>query len=122
MSTPEPGVLPFPLTDGESLVRHGRANMQRGAETVGGTLYLTTERLVFVGHAFNVRSGPSEVPLALIAEVGTARTKLLGVIPLMPNSIAVTLREGTVQSFVVTGRAAWIDAITHAREGGAPAR
>lgn len=122
MSTPEPGVLPFPLTDGESLVRNGRANMQRGAETVGGTLYLTTERLVFVGHAFNVRSGPSEVPLALIAEVGTAWTKLLGVIPLMPNSIAVTLRDGTVQSFVVTGRATWIDAIIHAREGGAPAR
>lgn len=122
MSTPEPGVLPFPLTDGESLVRNGRANMQRGAETVGGTLYLTTERLVFVGHAFNVRSGPSEVPLALIAEVGTAWTKLLGVIPLMPNSIAVTLRDGTVQSFVVAGRATWIDAIIHAREGGAPAR
>lgn len=118
MSTPEPGVLPFPLTEGESLVRNGRANMQRGAETVGGTLYLTTERLVFVGHAFNVRSGPSEVPLALIAEVGTAWTKLLGVIPLMPNSIAVTLRDGTVLSYVVTGRTSWIEAIAQARGGG----
>ncbi|WP_299299071.1 hypothetical protein [uncultured Brachybacterium sp.] len=118
MSTQDHAVLPFPLAAGESLVRSGGANMQRGAETAGGKLFLTTERLVFVGHAFNVRSGPSEVPLALIAEVGTAWTKLLGVIPLMPNSIAVTLRDGTVLSYVVTGRTSWIEAIAQARGGG----
>lgn len=118
----DPGVLPFTLAPEEQLLRHGRGNMQRGAETAGGKLFLTTERLVFVAHSFNVRSGSSEVPLALIAEVGTAWTKLLGKLPLLPNSIAVTLRDGSVQSFVVTGRDAWIDAIDHAREGGANAR
>ena len=122
MSAPDPGPLPFPLAPGESLVRSGGANMQRGAETAGGKLYLTTERLVFIAHSFNLRSGPSEVPLALIADVGTAWTKLLGVLPLVPNSIAVTLRDGTVHSYVVTGRGAWIAAITQARGGGAPAR
>lgn len=122
MSAPDPAVLPFPLAAGESLVRSGSGNMQRGAETAGGKLYLTTERLVFIAHSFNLRSGPSEVPLALIAEVSTAWTKLFGVLPLVPNSISVTLRDGTVHSFVVTGRTAWVSAITHARESGAPAR
>lgn len=118
----DPGVLPFTLAPDEQLLRHGRANMQRGAETAGGKLFLTTERLVFVAHSFNVRSGSSEVPLALIGEVATSWTKLLGKLPLLPNSIAVTLRDGTVHSFVVPGRDAWIDAIDHAREGGADAR
>lgn len=118
MSDPDPAVLPFSLAAGESLVRSGGANMQRGAETAGGKLFLTSERLVFLAHAFNIGSGPSEVPLGLIAEVGTAWTKLLGVIPLMPNSIAVTLRDGTVLSYVVTGRKAWIEAIAQARGGG----
>ena len=122
MSIEDPAVLPFPLAAGESLVRSGSANMQRGAETAGGKLFLTTARLVFIAHSFNVRSGPSELPLTLVAEVGTAWTKLLGVLPLLPNSIAIALRDGTVRSFVVTGRAAWIAAITHARGGGAPAR
>lgn len=122
MSAPDPAVVPFPLAPGETLVRSGGANMQRGAETAGGKLFLTTERLVFIAHSFNVRRGPSEVQLAVIAEVGTAWTKLLGVLPLMPNSIAVTLRDGTVHSYVVTGRGAWITAITQARGEGAPAR
>ncbi|HEX7353167.1 hypothetical protein [Brachybacterium sp.] len=122
MSAPDSAALPFPLAAGETLLRSGGANMQRGAETAGGKLYLTSERLVFIAHSFNVRSGPSEVPLAIIAEVGTAWTKLFGVLPLLPNSLAVTLRDGTVHSFVVTGRGAWIVEITRAREGGAPAR
>lgn len=103
-------------------MRSGAANMQRGAETAGGKLYLTTERLVFTAHSLNLRSGPSEVPLTEVAEVDAVWTKLLGVLPLLPNSVALTLRDGTVHSFVVTGRGAWIAAITQARGGGAPAR
>lgn len=121
-SGPAPAPLPFLLGEGEELLRHGRANMQRGAETAGGALHLTTERLVFVAHSFNVRRGPSEIQLALIAEVGTAWTKFLGVVPLAPNSMAVTLRDGQVLSFVVPARKAWIEAIEQARGGGVVAR
>ncbi|MGO1600485.1 MAG: GRAM domain-containing protein [Brachybacterium sp.] len=122
MSARDRAALPFPLAPGETLVRSGAANMQRGAETAGGKLYLTTERLVFTAHSLNLRSGPSEVPLTEVAEVDAVWTKLLGVLPLLPNSVALTLRDGTVHSFVVTGRGAWIAAITQARGGGAPAR
>ena len=115
------GSLPFPLGQGEELVRSSAANMQRGAETAGGKLYLTTQRLVFIAHSFNVQRGPSEIPLQLIRDVGGAWTKLLGVLPLVPNSIAVTLHDGTVHSFVVTGRSSWITAITQARGGSTPA-
>lgn len=122
MSGPDASPLPFPLSEGETLLRSGRANMQRGAETVGGKLYLTSERMVFIAHSFSVRSGPSEVPLALIAEVSTAWTKLFGVLPLMPNSLALTLRDGSARSFVVPGRGAWIAAIDEARRDGRTAR
>lgn len=115
------GSPPFPLGQDEELVRSGSANMQRGAETAGGKLYLTTERLVFIPHSFNVQRGPSEIPLSLIKDVGGTWTKLFGVLPLVPNSIAVTLHDGTAHSFVVTGRGSWIAAITEARAGSAPA-
>ncbi|MDN5820621.1 MAG: GRAM domain-containing protein, partial [Brachybacterium sp.] len=92
MSARDRAALPFPLAPGEALVRSGVANMQRGAETAGGKLYLTTERLVFTAHSLNLRSGPSEVPLTEVAEVDAVWTKLLGVLPLLPNSVALTLR------------------------------
>ena len=36
------------LKDGEKIVKKSSANHQRGIEAVGGMLYLTTARLIFV--------------------------------------------------------------------------
>lgn len=122
MSAPRGGELPFPLEPGEQLLRSGRANMQRGAETVGGTLHLTSDRLVFVPHSLNLSSAPSGLRLADIAAVAPAWTKLLGVLPLANNSLALTLRDGNVESYVVPGRKDWMDAIDRARGGDASVR
>lgn len=51
----------------ENLIRDGAANLQRGIETVGGWLYLTTRRLVFEAHALNVQSGATVIPLRDVA-------------------------------------------------------
>ena len=99
------------LVAGETIVKEGGANHQRGAETVGGRLYLTTQRLLFESHAFNIRTGPTIIYFQDISDVEPSWTKFLGLIPLAPNSIKVVSREGREHSFVVSGRDEWIRAI-----------
>ena len=100
-----------PLQPGETLVKEGRANLQRGVESVGGHLYLTDRRLIFESHRFNVQSGPTEIPLPDVVDMRKVWTKFLGLIPIAPNSIAVTTRDGQVRQLVCSGRDAWLEAI-----------
>ena len=98
------------LQPGESVLREGGANLQRGWEAVGGRLFLTDQRLCFESHAFNVQSGPVEIPLAAITALRPAWTKFLGFLPVFPNSLVVRAGE-TEYSFVLHGRQQWADAI-----------
>lgn len=100
-----------PLAAGETVIKEGKANHQRGAETVGGNLYLTTQRLIFESHSFNIQTGATEISVGEVARVEPVWTKFLNMIPLMPNSISVTTKAGLENSFVVTGRSEWITAI-----------
>lgn len=105
------------LHPGESILKEGRANMQRGLETVGGKLTLTTQRLLFEAHGLNFQRGATELWLQQVASQKGGWTKFLGVLPMVPNSIVLTLADGQEFSFVVTGRAAWLTAIEQARGG-----
>jgi hypothetical protein len=87
------------------------ANLQRGIETVGGRLWLTTERLVFESHGFNVQTGTTVIDREEISSAEPCWTRFLGLIPLAPNSLAVTLRDGTTHRFVLWGRREWAAAI-----------
>ena len=106
-----------PLLPGETVQKEGAANCQRGQETVGGRLNCTNQRLVFESHAINVNTGTTVVELNQIVAVRPVWTKFLGLIPLAPNSFEVQLRDGTTQSFVVTGRAEWIALVERLRAG-----
>jgi hypothetical protein len=99
------------LIAGETIVRESAANHQRGIETVGGRLYLTSQRLVFESHAFNIQSGPTVIALQDIVSVEPAWTRFLNLIPMMPNSIKVATRDGQEHSFVVFGRGEWMRVI-----------
>src|SRR6476646_9112506 len=92
-------IVPPTLDVGEQVIREGAANMQRGWEAVGGRLFLTNRKLLFQSHRFNIQSGPSEIPLHDIADVQTGWTKLLGLVPVAPNSIVVRQRNGLVARF-----------------------
>lgn len=105
------------LHPGETVLKEGRANMQRGLETVGGKVTLTTQRLLFEAHALNLQRGATEVWLQQVVGQKGGWTKFLGAIPMVPNSIVLTLADGQELSFVVTGRAAWLAAIEQARGG-----
>ena len=100
------------LRPNENLFREGTANLQRGAETVGGWLFLTDQRLFFQSHSFNVQTGATDIPLSQVRGTRLCWTKFLGLIPLLPNSLAVTLANGVEHRFVVFGRKEWAAAIS----------
>lgn len=96
---------------GESMVKEGPANLQRGIEAVGGKLSLTDQRLVFESHALNVQTGATEIELANVTGTETCWTKFLGLVPIAPNSLAVRTEGGEDYRFVLWGRDSWITAI-----------
>ncbi len=103
------------LNPGEQELKSGRANLQRGRETVGGRLTLTNQRMLFTAHQFNVQSGATEIPLEAIRGTRPVWTKFLNLIPLAPNSLAVLTIDGTEFRFVLSGRSHWQEAIGAAR-------
>ena len=98
------------LVANETPVKEGVANLQRGAETVGGKLYLTNQRLIFESTAFNIQIGATIVLLQDISETKPCWTKFLNLIPIAPNSLAVSTSDGE-RRFVLFGRKAWKVAI-----------
>ena len=99
------------LRTGEKLIHEGGANLHRGWEAVGGHLYLTSQRLLFQSHSFNVQTGNAEIPLAEVASLRLCWTKFLGIIPVFPNSLAIHTADGSEHRFVVQARQSWSDAI-----------
>ena len=99
----------------EKITRSGVANLQRGAETVGGKLYLTNQRLVFESHALNVQTGTTIISLEEIVKTAPCWTKFLNLIPIAPNSLAVTTADAE-KRFVLFGRSAWKVAIDEEKE------
>ena len=99
------------LMENEKIIKKGSANIQRGIEQVGGKLYLTNERIIFKSHKFNFQSGNTEIKLENISSVNKSWTKFLGFIPLVPNSIKLSTKEGSKFRFVINGRSKWISAI-----------
>jgi hypothetical protein len=97
------------------LIKEGPANLQRGIETVGGKLYLTHRRLIFESHRFDVQTGVTIIALASISGIRKCWTKFLNVLPIMPNSIAVSTSDGHEYRLVVFSRQGWIDAIERQR-------
>lgn len=103
------------LDPGEGVVKEARANMRRGAEHVGGRLFLTDRRLIFESHALNVQRGSTEIPITGISEVRKAWTRFMGTMPIAPTTMVVTDHEDMDHEFVVRGRPEWIERIERAR-------
>ncbi|MFH1811755.1 MAG: GRAM domain-containing protein [Pseudomonadota bacterium] len=72
------------------------ANLQRGAESVGGKLTVTSTELIFRSHDFNVQKGETRIALA---DVRT--TEKFG---LIPNGLKVITHSGKKYEFRVNDR------------------
>lgn len=98
------------LAVGETIIKEGPANHFKGAESVGGKLYLTNQRLFFKSHTLNLQVHEESYPLDQI--VSTRRRNTLGIVP---NGLAVHLKDGREEKFVVWGRGDWMKKIQQAQ-------
>ncbi|WNG13813.1 hypothetical protein [Cystobacter fuscus] len=98
------------LREGEQLIRKSPANLQHGIGAVGGWLFLTDRRLVFQPHRFNLNAqlGPKEIALDTVRGTRLVFTKLFGVLPLVPNALAIDAADGESR-FVMGERRQWAD-------------
>ena len=99
-----------PDLNGAAILFEGPANHFKGAEGVGGYLWLTSGQLSFRSHRFNIQNHDCRMPLTEIAEVEA--TKTLGMIP---NGLLVRLVSGTQERFVVHKNRDWAAKILGAK-------
>jgi hypothetical protein len=102
------------LAQDEKILRKGAANLQMNIETVGGHLTLTTSRLIFKPHPFNIQRWITEIQLSDIKAIEECWTKFFGVFPIFPNSLAITTAKGPTFSFVLFNRQSWATTIKNA--------
>lgn len=91
----------------ETIIFVTGANHFKGAEGVGGKLYLTTKRLVFKSHSFNIQNHELSISLSQIGKVD--RYKTLGI---TNNGLAVTTTNNTIERFAVQQPDQWFNQLT----------
>lgn len=96
----------FKLNNGEKIIKEGPANHFKGIEAVGGKLYLTNHRIVFLSHDMNVQNHLLSVPYSEIVHVDTRNTLLF-----IPNGFYIQNRDNSIEKFVTYGREEWIQVI-----------
>jgi hypothetical protein len=95
----------------ETTLHAGPANHFKGLESVGGHLWLTSDRLYFRSHKMNLQNHEWSAPLADIASVHAIKT--LG---LIRNGLSVRLTSSEEHRFVVGDHARWVQNITSSRQ------
>ena len=88
--------------DGESIIHSGGANHLKNREAVGGKLYLLTDKLQFKSHRLNLQNHEFTIYIDQIK--GVTFYNNLGIIP---NGLAISLKDGRQEKFVVSGRQHW---------------
>lgn len=97
----------FPLNDTEIILRKDLASMSLENQSYNGALYLTNERLVFVGYVMDIRNKYiEEFLLHQLASIKPVKSLFI-----IPNALTVTTISGRQLRFVVKNRDAWIDEI-----------
>ena len=91
----------------EIVVFETGANHFKGAEAVGGKLYLTNKRLVFKSHKLNIQNHELSINLSDIEKVD--RYKTLGI---ANNGLAVQTINHSIEKFVVQQPVEWMEHLT----------
>lgn len=93
----------FPLNDTETILRKDLASMSINDEAYNGALYLTNERLVFVGYVMDIRNKYiEEILFHQIEELKPVNSLFI-----VPNALSLTTINGRKRRFVVKDRNAW---------------
>jgi hypothetical protein len=93
----------FPLEHNEQILKKGKATLHIDRDAYNGALYLTNERLVFVGYFLGANTR-NEQYVSLKQIRGIKLKKSLFVIP---NVLEITADSNEQLKFVVYGRDEW---------------
>jgi hypothetical protein len=96
----------------EDIVRQGAANLQRNLEPVSGNLYLTKTQLIFEAEGLNLQRCPAALNLSDVVKVETGWSKLLGLVPALPNALKITMKDGQVYRYTCFKSWQWAAAVT----------
>ncbi|QJW48454.1 hypothetical protein HA075_23905 [bacterium BFN5] len=93
----------FPLTDGEQILRKDLANLYCDGEAFNGALYLTNDRIVFVGYILDINNRYlEEIPLTHVKELKQEKTFFV-----IPNVLVITTIKERNLKFIVNHRSEW---------------
>ena len=97
----------FPLQETEQILRKSLASLSVDGDVFNGAMYLTDERLVFVGYLLDISNKyMEEVPFEHIEAIEPATSLWL-----IPNAIRISTIRGRALKFVVSGRNEWLEEI-----------
>jgi hypothetical protein len=97
----------FELKENEQILMKGLAVLYAGGESLSGALYLTNERLVFVGYIHgSAYADEKSVELKHISEVRGGKTFLI-----IPNELNIITDSDERLRFVINERDKWMAAI-----------
>lgn len=102
----------FPIQERENILKKDHANLYCDGEAYTGAIYLTNERLVFVGYLMDINSKyMEEVPLAHISEAKPGKTFFV-----IPNVLNISTIKNRKLKFIVNGRDQWLTELNHQLE------
>lgn len=98
----------FPARQNEQILQKGLASLHIDDATLSGALYLTSERLIFVGHMLGGNAARKElsIPLQEIASVKEGKTALI-----IPNAVDIVTTADEHLRFILRERNVWLTAI-----------
>ncbi len=104
--------MDFKLQEGEKIIKQGSANLSNIVNSKGGKLYLTNQRLIFIGHGMNIGNDAYAVNVESIMSARKSSTVSIFLLCIpVPNAIRVVTNNGVATKFTVSGRDKWIKAI-----------
>jgi len=91
------------------IIHKGNANHQVGIESVGGKLYLTSDKLIFQSHKLNVQKHVFKIKVEEIKDIKFSSFPF--------NAFEFFDKDGNKEKFVVNGRKKWIAKIEEMKKG-----
>lgn len=97
----------FPLEEQEQILKKDLVSLTSDGQSFNGALYLTNERLVFVGYLLGISQRyMDEVLLYHIKDILARKTFFV-----IPNVIEITTLQGRTVTVIASKRDQWIKAI-----------
>ncbi len=95
------------------LIKEGLASYRVRFQAIGGKLILYTDKLCFQPHSFNIIKKQVSIDISSIDTIKKRWNKLFNIIPVVPNVLEITLKDGEQYNFMVYQRSSWKNAIVN---------